>query len=280
MSKPWEINCESCLVIPDIHHCIGWARSVISHEKNNFDRLLFNGDIIDYRNAVEASNVTDTAMFYKELLELYDVNIGNHDVSTMEWWHVVQAHRNLHNAMYSCGGQSHNRNREFNKLVTWEEWQKATLFRKVNGWLVSHAGMCAHWCWDHKKSIDENLEYLWNDSKEAMSTFGRRHNRWFSCGRARGGDAMIGGPVWCDFDYEFQDTLPLPQIVGHTAVYNTVRRIGRSYGIDGKQSTYCLINRQGDVVFKSLKYVPEIGNIHYEPQQPTICNNDDLVDDN
>lgn len=43
------------------------------------------------------------------------------------------------------------------------------------------------------------------------------HHAWFSdIGRARYGDAQVGGLLWCDFQREFEPT-SFPQIVGHTA---------------------------------------------------------------
>ena len=71
------------------------------------------------------------------------------------------------------------------------------------------------------------------------------------CGPVRMGNEPVGGLTWLDFNHEFEDTLPVKQICGHTGG-KTVRRKGRSYCIDGHQSSYALIARDGTATFKSL----------------------------
>ena len=53
--------------------------------------------------------------------------------------------------------------------------------------------------------------------------------------------APVGGPLWLDWDSEFVDDLPLPQVVGHTRG-REARRKDRSWCIDATQTCAGLID--------------------------------------
>lgn len=280
MSKPWEINCESCLIIPDIHQAVDWAEAIISHERGNFDRLLFNGDIIDSRVSCNIVGARKTGEFFKKLLDQYDVNLGNHDIPVMESWHHNSQYRKKREVYYSCSGFSNSKSMDMNKALTWEDWRKATLFRMVNGWFVSHAGITSKFL-KPIISNDDQLEYLWKESQRALDNVALIPHTFLEAGSARCRPGMArqshGGMTWLDFDYEFDDSAPWPQIVGHTNRANKVRRIGRSYCIDGLQTTYCLIARDGTPTFKSMKfrYIDNpILKSTYEPCEAIVIDND------
>jgi hypothetical protein len=64
----------------------------------------------------------------------------------------------------------------------------------------------------------------------------------FHAGPGRGGIlAPIGGPLWLDWESEFVDDLPYPQIVGHSRS-SEVRRKDRSWCIDAAQSRAALLH--------------------------------------
>ena len=87
----------------------------------------------------------------------------------------------------------------------------------------------------------------------------------FGCGEARGGQLKAGGPCWLDFLEEFTDNEEIgPQLIGHTQNHNTIRFKGKSFCIDGGQTTYALLDSSGKIEFKStisgeLNIVEETG---------------------
>jgi hypothetical protein len=58
--------------------------------------------------------------------------------------------------------------------------------------------------------------------------------------------------IWQDFDTEFIDGVPLPQIMGHSSG-GAFRNVGNNYVIDCQQSGYILIDKNGVIEFKSIK---------------------------
>jgi len=65
-------------------------------------------------------------------------------------------------------------------------------------------------------------------------------------GPVRGGFHDIGGPLWQDFNEEFEDSLPFPQIVGHTRQRKVARK-GRSVCIDVCQTACGVLYPDGNV---------------------------------
>jgi hypothetical protein len=75
--------------------------------------------------------------------------------------------------------------------------------------------------------------------------FGESH--WISMvGYCRGGDSVVGSPVWLDWNHEFTEIQDINQIVGHTTTASTEIRIKESgnstnYCIDNLQQTYAIL---------------------------------------
>ena len=58
----------------------------------------------------------------------------------------------------------------------------------------------------------------------------------------RGGEQPCGGITWQDWNDEFRDDLPCPQLVGHTSSSDGARQQGRSWCIDGGQTCYACLS--------------------------------------
>jgi hypothetical protein len=58
------------------------------------------------------------------------------------------------------------------------------------------------------------FELNWNRAIDRI--YEETENPLFSVGRVRGGTGEVGGPLWLDWDAEFEDNLEVPQIAGHT----------------------------------------------------------------
>lgn len=224
----------------------------MEHEKGNFDRFLFNGDIIhSHLHKKIISGTRETARFYRSLIENYDVNMGNHELPIMESWRENSRFKTRKHLNNTASGYTKSNSLHFNREMTWELWQRVSLFRYVNGWLVSHAGFGRE---DLRfGSIEYNLEQLWEESRYAFQQIEWGSSRLFRVGASRGGPGSLkGGPLWRDWNDEFEDIDTLKQLVGHTKMTETVRRKGESYNIDGEQSTYAIIKDDGSILLKAF----------------------------
>lgn len=59
-------------------------------------------------------------------------------------------------------------------------------------------------------------------------------------GKARGGSADHGGPIWLDFDEAFEDSREVPRIVGHTRCPEQTQK-SESCCIDFMQAAYAVV---------------------------------------
>lgn len=255
-SEPWVVTGDRVLCISDVHQDILWARKVLEHEVGQFDKVVWMGDILDsHRGTDEVVGARATGRFLKELLsdatDTHHVCLGNHDLPYAESWAYNHRYTHKHYLVNPCSGFSRSKAMEVNKALTWEDWQRGHLFYVVNGWLVSHAGVHPA-LWMPFQTVQVNLRRLWDLAAQATLHMGT--SQLLACGTARGGGASVGGLTWLDWNLEFVDELPLPQLVGHTHG-KLPRMIGRSCCIDGDQTTYAIISRDGAIQIKSLSWV-------------------------
>jgi hypothetical protein len=179
--------------------------------------------------------------------------VGNHDVPIIEGHRACRAHKNPPTPRNYCSGYSSSTAKKVNKVLDWSDWQRFELFKLVNGRLLSHAGFLGDF-WVFDETAEQNLAALYKESRYAIETIASGDSRFWRCGIIRGGAAYYGGPIWLDWDHEFMDELPFPQVCGHTGPRDgsPVRQKGTSYCIDGGQSTYALIQPDGSIQFKSI----------------------------
>ena len=131
---------------------------------------------------------------------------------------------------------------------------------KINDILFTHAGVsngwidAMNWNWElNNKSFrlnQDNItlyienEYL-KELEQDKSIAPKKLSMWpylespiFCVGHARGGDAPSGGPVWCDFEYEYYDPegWNITQVFGHTQGERTgiVRQKDNGYCLDSR----------------------------------------------
>jgi hypothetical protein len=180
------------------------------------DRVIFCGDFVDsFRRDVQ-----DQIECVELALELagngrVDVVWANHEWSYM--------HPKMH-----CSGWKEVTN-------SYMLGQKDNILKKFKpfiyeaGYLVTHAGL------NHR---------LWKEFNMTMDTFQQILTEWafnmdspfFDIGWYRGGRAPTGGPLWCDFNAEFEPIPELPQIFGHTRGKG-IRKAGNAFCIDTLENT-------------------------------------------
>jgi 3',5'-cyclic AMP phosphodiesterase CpdA len=256
MNSDMMVSRRHCLIIPDVHQDIAWVERILAREREA-DLAVFLGDYFDSRRPpTESATVAQTCSWLDALRERLGERavflLGNHDVQYWEARAACLARRTPRDLRYQCGPSFvHATAKMVAKNLSPEFWSAARLFVNVNGWLLSHAGFApAHW--PTRATLDESLVALERDCADALRSIpasgaSRVSHSLLRAGYVRGGDAPVGGVTWLDWDHEFEDALPAPQIVGHTVSPLGARRKGRSWCIDGGQTCYGVLGASGEL---------------------------------
>jgi hypothetical protein len=246
---------QRCLVIPDVHQDIAWVERIFAKEDNGTakpDLIVFLGDYFDSRRPPEErAGVEATCAYLEELRRRLGDRavflLGNHDVQYWEARRACLARRTPRNLRYQCGAAfSHSAAKQVAKKLSPEFWSGTRLFIEVNGWLLSHAGLAPAF-WPSRATVGKSLAALDADARAALEsiTTPTPSHPLLQAGVMRGGDAPTGGVTWLDWENEFQDELPLPQIVGHSMNRAGARQTARSWCLDGAQSCYGVLTAKG-----------------------------------
>lgn len=259
-----RLHVQRCLIFPDVHQDIAWVERVLAREKvfgsvsaGAPDLVVFLGDCFDSRQPPERrASVVETCAYFDALrARLGDRAVfllGNHDVQYREARAVCLARRAPRNLRYQCGASFvPSTAKHVAKNLSAEFWTGARLFVSVNGWLLSHAGVAPAHC-PMRETLDESLAELEQACAAALKSIpasgaSRVSHPLLRAGYVRGGEVPVGGVTWLDWDHEFEDALPAPQIVGHTVNPLGARRNGRSWCLDGGQTCYGVLNDSGEL---------------------------------
>jgi hypothetical protein len=202
MSRPL-IN----LIIPDVHLKMDTVQRILNRE--SYDAVYFLGDFFDDWNDTPTKNA-QMAQKLNEWMNRDDCHFiyGNHD-----------AHYVWDDSSLPCSGFEELKKlaiRNFLnlKLVDKKFW----FFYRVDGWILTHAGLDArNYPATMPKNADGVATYLAGQSATCREHLVMGRNHWFTrAGFARGGNAPIGGILWCDWFDEFHTIQGVNQIVGHT----------------------------------------------------------------
>lgn len=186
------------LIIPDIHNKWGRAQDIMDNYPA--DARVFLGDIYDdFDDTPEY--IRQTAVWHKAALadpkNLF--LFGNHDMG-----YAFPAYDLV------CSGWEQKKKEVIQGIISDEEWSRSRFYTWVDGWLLSHAGLCI----GALRSIDELEGNARGALEQARNIFGKH---WMtSAGQARGGSRPYGGLTWCDFNDEFTPFPGVRQIFGHT----------------------------------------------------------------
>ena len=241
---------ERCLIIPDIHQNYQYLESVLEREPlDGFTDVVFLGDFCDakereYRGPKALKQtLTIVADLIAEYGEKIEILLGNHDVlyyymqdlgntNPLDRAIVMDYYGMPDREILSvCSDPAY---REF-----WKRFRIATI---KHNHLLTHAGVTLK-RWNTARKPEVNISALnrnlgrVNDGEGEIRSF-------FRAGLTRGGDLPEGGPLWLDWNTEFKDELPLPQVVGHTAG-SVWRRTERSFCLDALQSCYAILDSEG-----------------------------------
>lgn len=248
------LSTECCLIVFDIHQDISWLKRILAKEKDRFSHLILGGDLFDPRQngeRLEADEACDYYLYLKnELGEAITFLLGNHDLPYLEYFGHQQEKREPKKLLHRCSGFSKERAEQIAQILDWSFWHQCRLFKFVNRYLVSHAGLAGAY-WPNQENGGNPLEKLEEECRKALVKAHKETHPLFNCGFCRGGSAPKGGPCWYDFQHEFTDKeIPHPQLVGHTSSKRGPRQNGRSWCLDGRQNCYALLEQGGKLILR------------------------------
>ncbi len=252
------------VVVPDVHQDLGFLEKAVARARAEGAGLVFLGDHVDAVDARwrEGAALAAVARMLPELAESHPGGCvfiaGNHDVQALQ----AARHRaalliageeaevaKLDAAMPAAAGYA-------SLLGAWPQgflrgWRLAYA---AHGYLLSHAGVARRfWPWRAATDAAGQTRAFLSEAEKAWEGWLARNEEGplFEVGPGRGGrDALVGGPLWMDWDKEFVDDLPLPQVVGHTRG-KEARRKDRSWCIDASQTRVAVI--EPDVGLRVVK---------------------------
>lgn len=248
------------LVIPDLHEDLDFLKYIIAREDTaTFDHVVLLGDYFDGRGELtpclkRLERVAGTLVGLKEILgDKLHLLCGNHDLPYYALRPVCDENTGRPNRIISTWLEETNCERAEVINAVWDEafWKELEVAVLLDGWLFSHAGVHPEW-WNAAARSSEararHLKWSWDEAFDQI--FDEPEHPIFAAGVARGGVRPHGGPLWLDFDIEFEDALEVPQIVGHTSCARQMQK-GRSFCIDLRQAAYGVLE-DGDFELRIL----------------------------
>ena len=205
----------STLVIPDIHQRMDQF-DLLTDRMRRADRIVQLGDWFDHfghrDEALDRRTCQAIRQFPGEKL------LGNHD-----------GHYFFDNAAFMCSGFDGRRRAIVDAMIPRLTITSFAISTQVGPYLVSHAGFT-----EATLTAYRNGPSQWDIIEAALDG---GFDPIFGAGRARGGYLPAGGPVWLDWNEEFQHIDDLPQIVGHTM--DSRNFAVRTKGGDTGLKSYC-----------------------------------------
>lgn len=239
------------LVIPDIHENLDFLKYIIAVEDTaTFDHIVVLGDYFDPPATVNSDpaqlqRTAGTILGLREVLgDKLHLLMGNHDLPYYALRPACGKGMGQPNPVIGSwlGATTLERSEVINAL--WDEpfWRTLKGAVLLDGWLFSHAGVDRSWWPRSGKTQREKLTLFEQRWQRALNDiYEVTEDPIFAAGKARGGEAEAGGPLWLDWDAEFEDDPSMPpQITGHTRCAKQTQK-GRSYCIDFAQSAYAIV---------------------------------------
>lgn len=250
------------LLVPDLHQDHRFLERIISAEPiEQFKKVVLMGDYFDGRDPGTKGPLATRAM--ARLIRQLEARLGprlillwgNHDLGYYLYRRSLEMPDGLrwtwadHRSILGIGPESQACAREVAEEWPLGFWMKLRPFTLLEGYLISHAGLHPRFYREAAASISEGLRQVNGRWMRAVGSLVGQGilDPILDAGEARGGAAgSVGGPLWLDWNREFQCGLPVGQIVGHTALCST-RQCGRSHCIDFQQSAYAIIGEELEI---------------------------------
>ena len=250
---------DTALLIFDPHQDSEWIQRILDKECSSFSHLVLGGDYYDAKSerAGTLGEMCDLLLnLRQEFGERLTLLWGNHDIQYLEALPAMRQRRNPRNLCYKIPGDyTNSQAKKISKRLPEGFIKSGKLFAEINGHLISHAGLAPAF-WPEAPDTETALNLLEEQCNAALLNLAHREFKLLQAGASRGGTQPIGGMTWLNFDQEFEDALPLPQIFGHTpslsdSLKARARQKGRSWCLDGAQTIYGLLNAVGELTIRS-----------------------------
>lgn len=194
-----------------MHQKLDLLTGILTLYRRPNEPVLFLGDFFDdwHDTPADAQRMAEWLVHVFAPDPLMHALLGNHDLGYL----FVQP-------IGSCSGYTPQKREAVRSVLASvpSVAEKIDVFARVGPWLISHAGVHPYLRAgdDRGRSIARGAG-LWSAAAMACAEGGLAHPL-FACGVERGGRSPVGGPLWLDWDREFEDDNPEmpPQIVGHT----------------------------------------------------------------
>ena len=218
------------LIIPDIHERLHIVEYQLQEYGKQADKVVILGDWFDTFKAYDGERVRQICRFIVTNIQTkpnWTWILGNHD-----------SHYAFHHPSYQCSGYNPITQLIVDEMISPDIWRLFKVYTQVGPYTVSHAGFC-----------EATLQYAKPEICEETIETGLSggYDPIFGAGRARGGSMPFGGPLWLDWNHEFEHIDDFPQIVGHTQDTQV-----RSKGTEGQLKSWCC-----DTANKHILWVDE-----------------------
>lgn len=188
----------STIIWADVHERLEkllWADKEVF---STADRVVLLGDFWDTFAAYDEGRVRAICAWIVKNINnpKFTFILANHD-----------SHYAFKHPHYKCSGYNPRTQVIVDEMIHPGVWRNFKIFDKIGPYTVSHAGFC-----------EATLQYAKTEvCREAIEAGIRGDfDPIFAAGRGRGGYLPHGGPLWLDWNAEFDHIDDFPQIVGHT----------------------------------------------------------------
>lgn len=232
------------VVVPDIHQDVDFLQGILEQEDDGECAFILLGDYFDPRGTGCASASATCQSLTEARARLGNRLVmlcGNHDIQYLEVLPRARRRQGVEAVRIHHATSVFSASKAKAIATHWDESFVAQIepLAFAHGWLLSHAGIHANF-WPREELPEQALAALYRRLRRALSDLTRPDPALGGVGLARGGFETQGGATWQDWDHEFEDSLPYPQIVGHTRGLRPRSR-GRSHCIDCSQQRYAVI---------------------------------------
>lgn len=249
------INKQKIVFFTDPHQDCWWVERILKKEKYA-DYWICGGDLFDsFKDYPDVYDIRATAKYFmglkKGLGEKLIMLVGNHDLGPYYAYYSYASGKLPKFQPYYCSGYTSYKAQEIAKEISHEFIVTQKLSVMANGWLISHAGVLPHLI-PVAPTQKESLNKFFEECERVWANFREEYKHpFFRAGLSRGGRFGAAGLTWCDWDCDFVDGLPWPQLVGHTTQQGPPRRNKSSWCCDQLQSWYCVIEPD-KLIFKNM----------------------------
>ena len=211
------------LVLGDVHNNVDRVDEIVAYEKPELTVIV--GDLHDSWGHGRAA-AKKTAQWQAARIRdpAWKLLMGNHD-----------AQYAFGKGIFNPCGANKSKKYTIDRFIRPIDWHQMPLFFEHQGFVISHAGI-------HPRFL-ENGPWSTEFGQVTQEIFWRNpYHCWVNVvGRSRGGDAIAGGALWCDYYAEFEPVPGLKQIFGHSHCSEIATKDGLNFCIETSLKEYLIL---------------------------------------